>query len=445
MKKYEILYDWPVTEINRLTNSEAAEIYSDELVDPQLSNFVALTERIRVLGSELEKAKAERIHFQGWDELRIHVDNFGKEFTSFPAPSIEKLKLSLLLANKLSESLPELDETDINANIFELRELTQPIPQLWFCRENSQFLADSVVLFSCENFSAVSSEITSSIISPDLLFHFIAALHSIEDLPLVHAVLVKKMAHPSEESAINAFARLVVLATGKPIHSTRKYTKKPNVLNLDEIRLDEGYHQWNEILNVLSEYNSRDETLLKFLTIYHVIENFMFKRPIVGLERQMNGQMFSIRDFRRLYAKVDMQESIALKQLLTKIFVMQSTPITTFKESVITRWDSLIQTTSVADIDAVLSMIGLDFSSTAINDNSALANFTKLIYTIRNSIVHNKETEFHLTYAPLDINPNLCKLLEDFLLPSLEEICFALISKHNSEFWYKNKEINLYI
>lgn len=444
MKKYEILYDWPIEEIDRLTNSNVAELYSDQLVEPELSNFVALTERIRVLGSELNAAKAEKVHFSKWSELRSCSEELSNQFEYFSSSSVKKLKLSLLLASKLSESLPALDEIDIDVNMFELRELTQPIPHLWFCRENSQSLVDSVVLFSCEKLSAVLNEITTSIISPDLLFHFMAALHFKVELPLTYAILVKRIIPQVEEPVINAFVRLVVLTTGKPIHSTRKYTKIPSILNPEGLNLDEGYHQWNDVLNVLSEYNSRDDTLLKYLTIYHVIENFMFKRPIVELERQRNGQMFSIRDFRRLYGKVDINEDVALKELFKKILVMDSTAGATFKDNIINRWNSLIQITSVNDIQAVLEMIGLDFSPNAFTGDAVLSCFTKLVYTIRNSIVHNKETEFHLTYAPLDMNPNLCKLMEEFLLPSLEEMCFAIIGKNNDAFWYQNKEIHLY-
>ena len=445
MNKYEIIYDWAIEEIDHLTNSDDAENYSNNLIEPQLSDFVALTEKIRVFGLELEKAKQERKHFNRWNELRGYSEELSSKFTPFRTPSVEKLNLSLLLAGKLSDSLESLDETDINTTIFELRELTQPLPHVWFCRENSRSLDDSVILFSCEKLNEVSSEIISATISPILLFHFMAALHSIDNLPHAHAILVKKMPHQVDESAINAFARLVVLTTGMSIHATRKYTKRPNVLNTDAIQLDEEYQQWNEVLNVLSEYNSRDETLLKFLTIYHVIENVMFKCPIVELERQNNGQMFSIRDFRRLYAKVDVREDEALKNLFKKIFSMQSTPGVTFKDILTNRWDSLFQSTQGTDIDAVLKMIGLDFTTNAFTNTTAVSCFTKLVYTIRNTIVHNKETEFHLTFAQLDMNPRLCKLIEDFLLPSLEEMCFALIGKKNHDFWYQHKKINLYI
>jgi hypothetical protein len=235
-----------------------------------------------------------------------------------------------------------------------------------------------------------------------------------------------------------------VLATGKPVHSARRYVIAPSILDPDEIRSGAPYQQWSEVLNVLSEYNSREEILLKYLTIYHVIENFMFKRPIVELERQKNGEMFSIRDFRRLYEGVEMAEADALRKLFNAVFQMQALPGTTFMQHVAARWGSLVPTVSQADINAALGTIGLTITFADLQGPNVAPCFSKLVYAIRNAIVHNKETEFHLTYASMDMSPSLCALLEEFLLPSLEEICFALIGKPNTAFWYQNREIQLY-
>lgn len=444
MKKYEILYDWPIAEITRLTSSPEAEIYASQLTEPGQSNFVALTEKMLVLGAELARAKSECVHFTKWTDLRSFVDKFGQEYSSFPMPSVDKLKISLLLANQLFQLSPPLDTVDVDENMFELRELTQPVPLPWFCRENSNSLSDSVVVLSCVEHNAVVSEIASANISSSLLFHLMATLHKTDVLPTSQVILIKKETPQIDISAVSAFARLVVLSTGKPVHSAHEYVNAPFVLNPDEIKPGPTYQQWSEVLNVLSEYNSRKEVLLKYLTIYHAIENFMFKRPIVELERQMNGAMFSIRDFRRLYDGVEMKEHNALKKLFTSIFKMQASPTKTFEQHLTSRWSSLVPTVPEADINSALRTLGLGFTFNSLQGQAALANFTDLVYFIRNAIVHNKETEFHLTYASLNTIPAFCDLIEKFLLPSLEEICFELIGKPNAEFWYNRKEIKLY-
>ncbi|HEK0649921.1 TPA: hypothetical protein SMP57_002413 [Proteus mirabilis] len=442
MKKYDILYNWPISEITHLSRSDIAENYCSQLSDSEQDTFLALTEKINALGEELKQAKADKVHFLKWNELQLNIIEFNNSFQSFPQSLGEKLLLTSLLASKLLESLPVLDE-DIDIELFELRSLTKTIPQSWFIKENSLSLTESIVIFSCKNINAISTDINSSTISPNFLFHFIAALHNAEYYPSGHAILVKKTTQPVADNAINAFVNLLVLADGEPIHTPKKYTSKPSILNHSDIQFGAGYHQWNEILNVLSEYNYRDEILLKFLTIYHVIENLMFKLPIVILEQQKNGKIFSIRDFRRLYDQTNLNENKALHQLFNLIFQIKpnSSSTDTFKDIVTQRWTSFSSSTPNADINSAFEMLGLDFEAhNLMNDK-----FHKLIYMVRNCIVHNKETEFHLTYEPLDSNPTLCKLIEDFLLPSLEEICFSLISKNNSELWYKNKEMCLYV
>jgi hypothetical protein len=443
MKKYEIIYDWPITEITRLADSDDAEAYASQLAEPEQSNFVAVTENMRVLGAELAAAKAGRQHFSKWAELRSYVDAFSNQFATFPNPSVYRLKISLLLADRLSQSLPVLDTVEIDADAFEVRDLTQTVPFSWFCRENGHSLTDSVVVFSCIDYSSVESEIMASNVSPNLLFHLMAALHRAVALPPSQAAVVKRMIPQVDTTAINAFVRLAVLSTGKPVHIARRFAQVPSVLEPDDIRPGAPYQQWGDVLNVLSEYNSRDEVLLKYLTIYHVVENFMFRRPIVELERQRNGAMFSIRDFRRLYERVEMNEADALKRLFTAVFQMPSLPGITFDQHITNQWTTLVPAAATqADIDAVLDILGMKFTFNDFQVPQAASYYSKLVYAFRNAIVHNKETEFHLTYATMD--PTVCLLIERFLLPSLEEICFVLISKPNVELWYQNSELQLY-
>jgi hypothetical protein len=219
------------------------------------------------------------------------------------------------------------------------------------------------------------------------------------------------------------------------------------VVDRDCFRAGTPYHQLNEVFNVLSEYNSRQDVLTKYLTLYHVIENFMFKLPIVELERQQGGRMFSIRDFRRLYKQVDESELSALKRLFVATFQLHATPATTFEQQVVARWDSLVPGTALADIEKALGALDLKLQKRSMKHaefkaGDVAGNFAQMVYAVRNAIVHNKETEFHLTYATLD--NTICTLIESFVIPCLEEMCFALVGSPNQHVWYLNKELLLY-
>ena len=65
-----------------------------------------------------------------------------------------------------------------------------------------------------------------------------------------------------------------------------------------------------------------------------------------------------------------------------------------------------------------------------------------MVYKIRNAIVHNKETEFHLSYySP---HPGVPVLLKEFLFPCLEEMCFALIAAESKLIWYPASSMELF-
>ncbi len=447
MRKYEILYDWPISEVNRLSNSDEAENFALRLSEEAQDGFVRVTEQMRGLGVDLARAKAHHEHFDNWGELRICIDNFEVLFSEFPGFVPEKFKLFVLLADQLAQSGSDIDAANIDEQLFEIRELEGHLPLHWFAKENSASFSDSLVVFSFADISALENEMPNFNLSPRLNYHFLAVLYSVQDAFESHAAMVKREEPQIESSAVDAFVRLAVLASGRPVHLPRNYTSAPCVVDLDRIRAGVEYQQLNEVFYVLSEYNSREEVLTKYLTLYHVIENFMFKLPIVELERQLGGRMFSIRDFQRLYRQVDGSELTALKRLFSSVISLEVTPGTTYKQRIELKWDSLVPRVEEADIDHSMGMLDLKKDRRAMRYNEfkngdLASNFAQMVYAVRNAIVHNKETEFHLTYATLD--NTLCVLIETFLIPSLEEICFGLIESPNQCVWYSNRNLLLY-
>ncbi len=86
--------------------------------------------------------------------------------------------------------------------------------------------------------------------------------------------------------------------------------------------------------------------------------------------------------------------------------------------------------------------LNMPFKNADFIKGRASGYFAQLVYSIRNAVVHNKETEFHLTYASLD--GTFATLIESFLMPSLEEICFAVVAKQNTELWYSQDKLFFY-
>lgn len=84
----------------------------------------------------------------------------------------------------------------------------------------------------------------------------------------------------------------------------------------------------------------------------------------------------------------------------------------------------------------------------SVEENSIGGFFANLIYALRNALVHNRETEFHLTHETLlshsQVQDTALQLLEKFILPIVEEIVFYLIIEQNEIVWFKNSTIQLY-
>lgn len=443
MKKHAVLFDWPISEINRLADSDVAERFSETLDDNAQASFATLTDHMRNIGADLASAKARRIHFSNWSLLRQCLKQFTQEFCTFPDAKLKKFMLHVLLAEKLTAISIDIPDEEVNENLFEIRHLINSVPQSWFVRQNNNYFENSVAVFSCDDSTILENAISQSNISPQLIYQLLTALYVIQEISPGHWALVNKAAPQVNDAAVEAFVHLLILSTGESLHKPKIYSQPPNILNADQIKAGEGHQQWRDIHNVLSEYNSRNEILLKYLTIYHVVENLMLKSPIVELERQQAGKMFSIRDFRRLYKEVDGKEMDLLKRLFSAVFKMPAKTGVMFGAHLHTKWKNFASGARANNADQALILLGIKKKSTDFNAQAGgIDLFTNIVYQVRCAIVHNKETEFHLTYASLD--NNISALIESFLIPSLEEICFSLIGSQNSEVWYSKKEIMLY-
>lgn len=459
MKKHEVLYDWAVREIARLSDSQAAEDYAGNLTGTAEDDFIALSERLRLFGPELAEAKANRVLFGKWPEIADILGSFERQFSSFPDPAFRKFRLFVQTANKLIPHASDVDlnDGDIDVVLFEIRELQEPVPMAWFSKENRLRFADSLVVFDFGSFDppeegeAENSDLHVQLgcdpISQNLIFHFLATLAASAPSESGHCAMIKRKADAIPDAAVLAFTRLSLVISGESVHIPRPYPHSISVLDVDAPVAGEDFHQLNDALDVASEYNERTSTLAKYLSLYHVFENFMFKSPLVELERKSGGNMFSIRDFRRLYREVEKNELSVLKRLFREVFPTNATPTSSFRQVVEGRWAGFCLAPQIPDLERLLMRLGIakGQASLAHADFAGPESggyFAQIVYAVRNVIVHNTETEWHLTSKSLD--GTACLLLEDFLMPSMEEIGFALMATKNPMVWYNNPAIALY-
>ncbi|EHY0973341.1 hypothetical protein K2B97_004537, partial [Vibrio parahaemolyticus] len=199
---------------------------------------------------------------------------------------------------------------------------------------------------------------------------------------------------------------------------------------------------------ILSEYNSRKEILNKYLSLYHGVENFVYRLPIVKLTESNNGKMFSVRDFHLLYSSIDDKELPSLISFFKEVYskdrdggIYLNNLHDSFKNGISpTFLNTALKELQIKNAKNVY--FNYNMLIAANNKQNLPSQFASIVYKIRNSIVHNKETEFHLSHAYL--SDEIIELLANVVIPELENLIFGLVVKKNELIWYKHDKIMLY-
>ena len=242
-----------------------------------------------------------------------------------------------------------------------------------------------------------------------------------------------------DQKKIDSFVQFVLLINGETFHNPIEVTNNQflendvkNILKYSS----KSFNQYQEIAYILSEYNHTKDILLKYLLLYNIIENFMYRKPIA----EMTKNKFTIRDFKNLYKKVSLTEEKTLKELLKKIKnqnITTTLKLETYFDNNLNKYRELVDDKN--EINKILKKMTLKELNELSFDNAS-----KLIYYFRNSIIHNKETEFHITHTTLNSSSDFIKFFKDFLLPVLENIIYFLIFKENSIIDYSQNHLLLY-
>jgi len=447
MLRSEALYRWIISSVEQLTDLTAADSFNGLLDNQQQDQFFEAIAALTSLKEILQEAQRNHAHVTCWQDLEGSL----KELIRFFPAYVQAPRMCLfhcVIGAQVSLGGIDLNQDDIDGTLFKSWSMPVSPPQSSFSYYNQNQRDKSIAVFATEDADALTESLTNKPIHSWLLLQALVAVGVNAELPLGHVVIVKDAVGITDEAA-QAAARLAILTTGQSFHRPEEYEPSPHIVQLNEFDVEFSYQQLNDLLEVLSEYNLRKDYLAKYLTLYHVVENFMFKAPVVRLERARQGGMFSIRDFQRLYSAIDRSESSVLTQLIEAVFALLAEPTETFEVRIKNRWTSAVITPSHAnDMDTLLSQLRIEkgkfgISLKSIDFNHDVAkNFAKIVYAVRNSIVHNRETEFHLNHYTLNAMPKV--LLKDFLFPTLEEICFFLILKPNSLTWYSQPYLRFY-
>lgn len=460
MTRKEIIYDKLLERLNHFSlDNEHSTGFGEALEEGQeQDSFLSLIEQLDQLRDKLqEDLNHERLPNDLSPILSV-VESLSINYPDFPdARYAELLGMMHIIDRIKTEVYSEEDfkiEEDVQEDMFSLREIPNDVNIDTYFYHDTDDVSNSIVLISYKSISDLQDFFSEEAIPVELLFQLLAKLGGEHKLDLNKQYLLIKTA--VSEQSMEATVKLHLVLSGNYFHFPLAYSEELNVHSSRKILPEREYQQFLDTLLIISEYNYQTDILDKYLRLYHVVENFMFRLPLVEMERNNNGTPFSIRDFQRLYKQVSTSELDALKSLLRKVLdeTYDSTS-TTFKEHVLDRWESLpSETLTATKITDLLSFLGITTSKGNsieygdVTDQNIHAVTSQLVYYYRNAIVHNKDTELHLTHETLTnhsiLEDTALIVMKNFLIPCLEEIVFYLVIEDNSIVRFQHSTLKLW-
>lgn len=182
------------------------------------------------------------------------------------------------------------------------------------------------------------------------------------------------------------------------------------------------YYQYYELFNLISESHYCNDILRRYLVMYHIIENMCYRRHL---------------------AKISQGDK---RGFVRKSIAFANKGSEKENEEIIKGFVELFPSAEVAITDADIQ----PFDNVLLDEYSIQRGghgnkkIGKIIYNIRNSIVHNKATELHFAYGNVSDYSNLVPLIK-LLIEKIEPMIVELINDPNRQsLEYANKEMVLY-
>ncbi len=183
------------------------------------------------------------------------------------------------------------------------------------------------------------------------------------------------------------------------------------------------YSQFFEVFDVANEVNHSKDIITRYLKVYHILEYLAYRVKLVQIEVKARERKTFIREITSLNS--DKEEPYII-DCFKNVF---NADIATLK-------------TNLRFTPALKQYIEKQFGIKAADFNS-IEYIPKLIYRLRNSIVHNKESEFHITVS----NPDEYRQIISFIqriITNLEKIFYNRMNEPHLKINYISSSIELY-
>lgn len=196
------------------------------------------------------------------------------------------------------------------------------------------------------------------------------------------------------------------------------------------------YDQFFDAYNVLNEVKHAGDKLTRYLKTYHIVEQFAYRAKFIKLINARQEQDCSL--VRRLESLTDTFKQSETETIVQSIDSLFPNVHPALNAQIGTPNDVLTRECRKFLLDKYQihpEEAAVTFSSKSVG---------QIIYNFRNSIVHNKETEFHLTYNNVSEYECIIPLL-DFLTERLIAGIVDLIENtKRNKVTYRRKTLKLY-
>ena len=245
-----------------------------------------------------------------------------------------------------------------------------------------------------------------------------------------HGLIINKTGQPLDERKHYSYIYLSFLNESNSIFLSHDLKYSTSSLSGNLI-LDgtKNYEQFFDLYDVINELNQSPDILNRYLHLYHILEYMIYRVYLVDLVNRIGSSKFFVREFIISAESMKKTEKASFlknfKEIFTSDLVATITPGLNFVVS--------------AHVTSFLTSKNIVKSF----DTTNIAKVAELIYGLRCCIVHNKESEYHLTISNHEdysiIVPLIRKLLEIF-----ELLVIKKISVNHTTVNYPQESVNLY-
>lgn len=182
------------------------------------------------------------------------------------------------------------------------------------------------------------------------------------------------------------------------------------------------YSQYYELFDLISESHYCDDVLRRFLNMYQIIENMCYRRHLAKISR--GSKRGFVRHSIAIASRANKNETDEIVKGIMELF------------------PGIKDVIAVSDIRPYDPFLEREYGIA--NGGHGDKKVAKIIYNLRNSIVHNKSTELHFSYGNFEEYKDVIELIY-LLIEKLEPKIINIINDPNNTILeYDGKKMDLY-